>query len=277
MTAADTLFGPAGRAALTRLAEAPALLSFDLDGTLAPIVAQRDEARVAAPTATLMRALAQRWPVAVVTGRHIDDAAGRLGFTPRWLWGCHGAQRSVNGFDAAPDARCGRPIRPDSDSLQLALDHCREHLAQHAASLHARRVEVEDKGLTIALHYRHADAAGTVVAWLDGLMAPVTRPGAPCVRGPELRAEHGHRVLNLSAANAPDKGDALLDLLAQGRVDRALVIGDDANDEPAFEKAPTGCVTIRIAPLATPTRARLRISSQTRVDALLRILLSLRR
>ena len=277
MTAAETLFGLAGRAALARLAKAPALLSFDLDGTLAPIVAQRDEARVSAPTATLMRALAQRWPVAVVTGRHVDDAAGRLGFTPRWLWGCHGAQRPVDDFDSAQDARCGQPIRPHSNSLQQGLDHCREHLAQHAARLQARRVEVEDKGLSIALHYRHADAAGTVVAWLDELIAPVTQPAAPCGTRPNLRAEHGHRVLNLSAAAAPDKGDALLDLLALCRVDLALVIGDDANDEPAFEKAPTACVTIRIAPVGTPTRAQHRISSQSRVDALLRFLLSLRR
>ena len=269
------------------------MLCFDLDGTLAPIVAHRQHASVPAGIAALMQALMQHWPVAVVTGRDIDDAAPRLGFRPDWLWGCHGAQRRGAASAVGWDGRCGKPDSsdaPDPIALRRALDGCRTLLAQNAQWLAARRVDVEDKGLSIALHYRHAEAAASVAAWLDGLLAPLTCPpsltrlmpqglaaGAGPGRAFGLHAEHGHCVLNLSAAAAPDKGDALLDLLAHCQLDRALVMGDDANDEPAFAKAPPDCVSIRIAPAGTPTRARFRLTEQTQVETLLRTLVQLRR
>lgn len=274
VTGATALFESAGLAALGGLSGAPGLLCFDLDGTLAPIVAQRQDAVVPASIAALMQALTQRWRVAVVTGRTIDDAAPRLGFTPHWLWGCHGAQRPRSGSGLDGEAEVFDT--PDPLALHRALDRCRAQLSGHAEALLARRVEVEDKGLTIALHYRHAAAADTVAAWLDTLLVPVVLVTEASGLPPGLHAEHGHCVLNLSASAAPDKGDALLDLLALCGTDRALVIGDDANDEPAFVKAPPDCVSIRIAPVSTPTRARFRIPAQAQVEALLQLLLNLR-
>ena len=47
----------------------------------------------------------------------------------------------------------------------------------------------------------------------------------------------GHMVVNILLMHAPDKGDALLSLLQDCDVANALVVGDDDNDEAAFEKS----------------------------------------
>ena len=65
-------------------------------------------------------------------------------------------------------------------------------------------------------------------------------------------------------------------MIKSGSATKALVVGDDVNDEMAFEKAPAGSVTVRIGPSQVPTLARFRLSSQDRVNRLLSILLALR-
>jgi trehalose-phosphatase len=92
-----------------------------------------------------------------------------------------------------------------------------------------------------------------------------------------LRVEEGHLVLNLAPAHAPDKGDALLAVLAACQADVALVIGDDANDEPAFAKAPAGSVSVRVGAGALNSAAMYTLARQAEVEAVLDVLLALRR
>ena len=100
MTAA--LFSPPGLRALRRLTAGRALLSFDLDGTLAPLVMRPSDAAVSPITAARLQALAQRWTVAVITGRAVADARLRLGFEPHFLVGNHGAERAGRTATPAP-------------------------------------------------------------------------------------------------------------------------------------------------------------------------------
>src|SRR3954470_5318292 len=86
------LLGPQGLAALAELARVPALFAFDFDGTLAPIRPRPDDVHVSATIALRLERLARLRPVAIVTGRRVDDVRGRLGFTPAWIIGNHGAQ-----------------------------------------------------------------------------------------------------------------------------------------------------------------------------------------
>lgn len=249
----SALFSAVGQVALRRLAAARSLLAFDLDGTLAPLVARPENVVVAPRTAARMRALSRSWPVAVITGRRVDDATRRLGFKPLYLHGNHGAERAGG---------------PDSARLQAQLDGCRELLHRQMAQLASHRIQVEDKGLSIALHYRQADDPGAAARWIDRLALAF---------GSQVRTGHGHRVLNITPRDAPDKGDALLDIARRCGAERALVVGDDINDEPAFAKAPRGSVSVRIGPVAVETRARFRLRGQGQVDRLLCLLLSLRR
>ena len=118
------------------------LLAFDFDGTLAPIVARPDDVRVSAPIARRLERSRSVLPVAIVTGRSIDDVRGRLGFVPP--------------FDRRQPRRRGRRRPPATTRCRAALD------ALARASARARRraggagVVVEDKRQSLALHYRLA-------------------------------------------------------------------------------------------------------------------------
>ena len=249
------LFSARGVRDLRALARRRCALVFDLDGTLAPLVAQRTDAQVPAATAARLQQLCRSWPTAVVTGRSASDAAARLGFEPGCLIGNHGAER------------WGASATDNSRALHSALAPVRERLRLAAGDLQACGIEVEDKGLSLALHYRDSTDPATALATARELLAT----GADA-----LRIAHGHHVVNVTPLNAPDKGDALKAVLAEWDLDCALVVGDDSNDEPAFLKAPPGSVTVRIGPLETRTSARFRLDFQTDVDQLLDQMLRLR-
>ena len=68
--------------------------------------------------------------------------------------------------------------------------------------LQSRWIVLEDKGLSLALHYALAPNIVMTRAWLDELIAPV---------GDQVHATHGHQVLNITPHHAPDKGDAVID------------------------------------------------------------------
>lgn len=69
---------PNGVAALRRFCEGRVLLAFDFDGTLAPIVDDRDRARIPHRRRRRIRRLGMRVPVAVISGRSRADVAARL-------------------------------------------------------------------------------------------------------------------------------------------------------------------------------------------------------
>jgi hypothetical protein len=86
------LFTPEGEAALTDTMRRQPLLAFDFDGTLAPIVARPDDARVPPAVAHRLQRLAGRLPVAIVSGRRVQDVRRRLLFAPWRIVGNHGAE-----------------------------------------------------------------------------------------------------------------------------------------------------------------------------------------
>lgn len=213
------LFSPAGEQALARLLDRRALLAFDFDGTLAPIVARPDDAQVPTAIARRLAELGRRFPIAVITGRSIADARARLGFEPRYLLGNHGAE----GLD-------WRPHGP-------GLDLLRARLAPEAAALRAQGVQLEDKGLSLALHYRlardRAAARALIARLLQELPAGLTSFGGKC-------------VVNVVLRGAPDKGEAVRTLLQRSACEALLFVGDDVNDEAVFRIAQPSWLTVRV-------------------------------
>jgi trehalose 6-phosphate phosphatase len=245
------LFSLQGIAALRELNARDCLLVFDLDGTLAPIVSRPEQAAVPQATASRLRELAKRWQVAVITGRSVADAAHRLGFSPQYLAGNHGAE---SGYAV------------QSKTWRRALDACRRQLLQHGAALRQKGIELEDKGLSLALHFRRAHEASDALAWLCAFRVTL---------GSEVTTSLGHCVLNIVPTGAWDKGDALRGFIQACRASVCLVVGDDVNDEPAFRKAPIHSVTVRIGSDNIPTGARFRLASRELVDPALDLLLAL--
>lgn len=244
------LLSPAGLRSIQNLASLPSVLIFDLDGTLAPLVPHFADAKVPLRTAMQLVNLLRLWPIAVVTGRSVKDAQGRLGFTPDYLFGNHGAERVD---------------QPAFASLSSGLNTFRHFLKLHAVVMTARKVVFEDKGLSLALHYRQSHNPAETCAWLHELLNSLHA---------DVAITDGHKVINVLQLQAPDKGDALKIIMQESRAVSALVVGDDANDEAAFVAAPELAVTVRIGSKATYSRAKFRLASQHQVDWLLEFLLT---
>jgi trehalose 6-phosphate phosphatase len=218
------LLSPEGAQALAAVLERTPLVAFDFDGTLAPIVEQPDDARVPDPVVRLLQRLAERHPIAVITGRDVADVRARLGFEPRWVVGNHGAESADLGA-------------ADAAAAIDALNVFRGQLAAAAPALAAAGVEVEDKRYSIALHDRRAVDEARARACIAALLADL--PAA-------LHAFGGKRVTNVAARALPDKGDALHALVRRAGAGAAFFAGDDVNDEAVFVCAEPHWLTVRI-------------------------------
>jgi len=246
----QNIFKPAGKRALRAAMSRRPLLAFDYDGTLAPIVLLPDVASTPVGIARRLARLASLRPVAIITGRAIEDVRARLGFTPQAIIGNHGAEWEDEGGAGA----------------SALLDPVRQRLARHGEELASLGVRVEDKQLSLALHYRGARDLARAVARIRVLLA--ADAGA-------IEIFDGKRVVNVVPRGAPDKGQALLRLVAALDVDSAVFIGDDVNDEAVFRVAPPDWLTVRVGAAATDSCAAYYLDTQSQVPLLLQDMIDL--
>ncbi|HET9750828.1 MAG TPA: trehalose-phosphatase [Casimicrobiaceae bacterium] len=239
-------FSPEGVACLDAVLDTGPLLAFDIDGTLAPIVEERSEARIPDETQRLLRALAERLDVAVITGRAVDDARRMLAFEPHDLVGNHGAE-GIAAWKTRTDG-FARTVRRWHDALR------------DCAALDAAGVSIEDKRFSLSLHYRQAtdhDAARSAIAACIERLSP-----AP-------KVIDGKAVVNVLPPDAPDKGQALRALIAQSDAANALYVGDDDTDETVFGLHLPSVLTLRVEP-STESAAALFLRDQREVLTLIR-------
>ena len=246
------LFTPEGEQALGAVMRLRPLLAFDFDGTLAPIVARPDEARVPEAVSLGLAELARDLPIAVITGRSVADVRPRLGFEPQYVIGNHGAEDP-----AAPQPALASP----------ALDALRQRIRAQAGELAAAGVAVEDKQFSLALHYRLAPDAGAALLCIEALLQGIE---------PALRRFGGKCVVNVLAEGLPDKGDALAALLRRANAGAAVFAGDDVNDEAVFIRTEPPSLTIRIGADDPLSRAMYFLDSEAQLALVLQRMLALR-
>ena len=233
---------------VTRVARERTLLVFDFDGTLAPIVERREDARMRPETRALLRATALLYPCAVVSGRSRSDVAARVADVPLVaVIGSHGAEPGFGPVDRELPER----LRGWVAALRVSLAG-------------VPGVEIEDKRFCVAVHYRGAAARGEAEARILGA---TERLG-------DVRTFVGHAVVNVLAAGAPTKADAIRALCTREHTHLPVYVGDDSTDEEAFGCDAVG-IAIRVG-LASASSARYFVSDQAQVDELLELLVAAR-
>lgn len=246
------LLSDVGLADLRKFVSADTLFAFDLDGTLAPIVAEPAAIRVPGEVQELMQRLSILAATAVITGRARKDALAYLGFEPRYLVGNHGAE--------------GIPGREGEDrGLFLMVEGWEQQLTALLEPEVQQATLFESKGSTLSLHYRHAAHPQVVHA---ALLAAIGR------LQPVPRRIGGKFVENLIPQGAPHKGDALLNLLDCSGCGTAFFIGDDETDEDVFRMDDPRIFPVCVG-LDRPTAARYALESQHEMARLLRELVSI--
>ncbi len=237
------------REILAQLAWSRVLLGFDFDGTLAPIVADRDRAAMRARTRRLLASVCELYPCAIISGRAKGDVASRLhDARAKYVVGNHGIEP---GADLTGFEREIAEIRP---WLERAL-------AEHPG------IEIEDKRYSLAIHYRRARGRRAARFVIDRSLAALPRP---------MRTIPGKLVTNVVPAGAPNKGDVLLDLRERESADIAVYVGDDVTDEDVFTlDQPGRLLGMRIG-RSDGSAARFYLRDQREIDALLAHMTTLR-
>src|SRR4029450_973288 len=174
---------------------AEAAIMLDVDGTLAPIVARPELARVPDETRAELRRLVARYAlVACISGRTGADARKIVGVDGPVYVGVHG-------LELAPEAERWRgPLREFAESVDWP---------------------VEDKGLAVVFHHRGAVGEEAALGARGGVAARATGLG--------FRAQFGRKVLEVRPPVAADKGTAVRALLEQRRLRAARLSGGDTN------------------------------------------------
>ena len=237
----------------------------DYDGTLSPIVSSPDQAFVPTEVEEVIRSIADlpETKVCVISGRSLKDLSARIPVPGIALVGNHGMEAEGLDLDVPSETSAGR---------EALSDLAREVTARVGGIPGA---VVEDKGLTISLHYRNAskkDVPRIKRAFWEGAL-----------KHPEIKVAQGRKVLEARPRGGRDKGQvtaAILDREAGAHPGlMALYAGDDTTDEHAFRSLRGRAVTVKVEGefRGLPTQAQLRVEGPSSLYRGLAELLSERR
>ncbi len=209
------------------------LLLLDYDGTLVPIGPTPEEAKLSSAMKGVLGRLSRcsKVTVAIVSGRPLAELRRFVGIRNLAYAGHHGLE-----------IRCGtvRTIVKIPRSSRQAIARVRPLLASLIADFPGAKLE--DKGLSISLHYRLLQEAQA-----ERLKAAVQREILPFLRSGGISLLNGKRVIEARPSVNWTKGDAARWLVKRMRR-RSLLpiyIGDDRTDEDAFRLLRDG-ITIRV-------------------------------
>jgi len=230
---------------LTKLTGDPsqAALFLDVDGTLAPIVERPGLAEVPEDARVELRRLRDTYAlVACISGRTGAEAWRLVGVDGLVYVGVHG-------LELAPDADAWRAPLRSFAALEWPW--------------------TEDKGLTVAFHWREAPDDAAARAELERI--------AEKARAAGLEARWGRKVLELRPPVDADKGTAVQTLLAEHGLRRGLYAGDDTTDLDGF-RGLEGCeVAVRVAVVSAEAPPGLREAADLVVGSPAELLELLRR
>lgn len=202
-----------------------ALLFLDFDGTLAPIAPTPGEASLPAETRALLRDLAagERCAIAVVSGRALEDLRAKVGLDGIAYIGNHGLEAASDG---------ALPVYRPSTAIRELLDLMRSDLSWRLKNVSG--VLFEDKGASLAVHYRLVDPARA------GVVETAVRSSVAALDvGGLLEIAPGKKVLEVRQRIDWNKGTAVSWLLRAEELRRGgavfpIYVGDDVTDEDGF-------------------------------------------
>ncbi len=231
----------------------------DYDGTLTPIVSRPDQAVLVDSTRAILRALAAKMPVAILSGRELRDVRKRVDIDGLVYAGSHG-------FDiAGPDGLRWREATEFLPTLDIVEKELREKLDGIDGTL------IERKRFSIAAHYRNVNESD-----FPKLKRAVSEIAA---RHRELRRIDGKKVYELLPNIDWDKGKAVLWLLEKLSLERPntrpIYLGDDRTDEDAFRALKQRGIGILVSKEARPTAASYSLRDPSEVECFLRELIEM--
>ena len=203
------------------LANRPAGLLTDIDGTLSYIAPTPDAASVNDTAKDALRKLAGLLDiVGTISGRAAENSEGMIGIPELLYIGNHGLERRTIGSTA---------IHP-----LAALEF--EAVGDLLGAVRAKTLDVpvfegvliENKGVTASIHYRLASDQEATHAALMALIGPEATS-----RG--LRVTQGRMVIEIRPSVLINKGSAVATVVEEAGLKSLIFLGDDTTDIDGFK------------------------------------------
>ncbi|BFU89523.1 MAG: Trehalose 6-phosphate phosphatase [Nitrospira sp.] len=246
----DYLLMEKGKGELEALLKVRSLYAFDFDGTLAKIVRDHHAARLGRPIRFWLEKLAKRAPIAIISGRSVEDLRSRMGTVVPHLIGNHGSEGPHTRREDMQQVR-----ETSSGWLQLVNERFQDELTR-------RGVVVENKSYSLSFHYRTAGQRDEARVLISRIVAELSPPP---------RIVLGKSVVNVMPPTASHKGTALLEYMRRLDCSKALYVGDDETDEDVFALRDARILTVRIGK-KKGSSARYFLKRQTEIAEVLRLL-----
>jgi len=242
------------------------MLFLDYDGTLTSIAKTPDKAAISHETKRLLSLLAQKknCRIAIISGRDLADIKKKVGLKNIIYSGNHGFQ--IEG----PKIRYELAVPA---GYKKTLQHIKLKLKEKLSGI--KGAFVEDKKLSLALHFRLADREQwpsiktifheTIIIYL--------------IKN-KIKIKFGKKVLEVRPPLSWDKGKVVLWLLArQEALSKSqkiipVYIGDDITDEDAFKALKNRGLTVFVGD-AGSSLARYYVKNVKEVHGLLKYILDI--
>ena len=218
-------------------------LFLDFDGTISAIAPEPSEAKPLEGITDIIRSLAFKMPVCIITGRDTEVIKGLINLPQVYYAACHGFEITGPGHYHY-DLQEARAVIPELDRAQREL--MREFEGEQG-------LIIERKKFGLAIHYRMVHDREKV----PSLLARVENYSKSHRK---LKAKPGEEVLELIPAIDWNKGRALQKLYEVLQISQdqifPLYFGDGKTDEDAFAVIAEKGIPVLISPERRPTFAR---------------------
>jgi len=244
------------------------MLFLDYDGTLAPIVRHPALAKLSLENKKLLQGLSRTEDLttAIVSGRSLAQLKRLVGLKRLIYIGNHGLECE------GPPLRFVHPEAVTAKSLLKTLTY---RFKQAFKSF--PRIFVENKGLTMSVHYRELAEVR-----FEEARAIFLKMASPHLNTSRLVLSEGKKVWELRPPVRWNKGTMILWLLARRKAESSkevqpIYVGDDQTDEDAFKALKGKGIGIKInESLSEPTEASYFLNNPEEVSIFLKRILTLK-
>jgi len=251
-----------------RLSHKFILLFLDYDGTLTPIVETPEKAVIPQNTKNLLEELSTspRYRIAIISGRSLSDIKALVGLKDIIYAGNHGLE--IEG----PKIKFESQVSP---RLKSIIRYIYKDMVSRFSKI--KGVLIEDKGLTISIHYRLLDEKD-----IQEFLSVFNEITDPYIVRSKIKINTGKKVYEIRPPVMWDKGKVVLWLLARQQFllgeNKILpvYIGDDVTDEDAFKVLKKKGLTIFVGEQAS-SEAQYYLKTIEEVTEFLRLIADLKR
>ncbi len=238
------------------------LLLCDYDGTLTPITERPELADLSEKTRQLLQALTRQkhFTVSLISGRALADLRQMVGIDGIIYVGNHGLEIEGPSINL---------VNPLAEEMRPVFRLINQALSKALAPV--KGVRVEDKGLTVSVHYRMVEESKSeeVKNIFERIIAAVESPG-------KVRITSGKKVYEVRPAVDWDKGEAiasLIDRYGMANTKQELLpifLGDDSTDEDGFKVIEKhGGISVFVGEKPDHSAARYNLKSPAEVNQFL--------